>query len=256
VKTRTDEHWDERARGVDDAASVNIEDIYQRDLELEFVCSQLTGNERLLEVGCGNGFNTTRYRDRVASIDAFDFSADMVSRANRDHPDPKIRYYEASVLDPSAAPAGSYDAVVCIRTLINLADLAAQRASIENLFSWARPGGLVILIEGFADGFDALGELRRSLGLPTLVPASINSYSTVSEIQDLLDARGEVVATFHTGTWDVLTRVVLPLIAGPENVQGVGPFHPALLNIAQVLGNDRTGALARERGWAIRRFDT
>jgi SAM-dependent methyltransferase len=255
VKTQTDEHWDERARAVDDAASVNIEDVYQRDLELEFVCGQLTGNERLLEVGCGNGFNTTRYRDRVVSIDAFDFSADMISRANRDHPDPNVRYYQASVLDPSAAPAATYDAVVCIRTLINLADLAAQRASIENLFSWTRPGGLVILIEGFADGFQALGELRRSLGLPTLVPASINSYCAVSDIQDLLDGGGESVATFHTGTWDVLTRVVLPLIAGPENVQGVGPFHSALLDVAQVLGNERTEELARLRGWAIRRFE-
>jgi hypothetical protein len=52
-----------------------------------------------------------------------------------------------------------------------------------------------------------------------------------------------------------LTRVVLPLIAGPENVQGVGPFHPALLEVARVLGNDRTEEFARLRGWAIRRFD-
>jgi SAM-dependent methyltransferase len=256
VKTQTDEHWNERARGIDDAASVNIEDVYQRDLELEFVCSRLTGNERLLEVGCGNGFNTTRYRDHVVSIDAFDFSEDMISRAKRDHPDPKIRYYQASVLDPSAAPAGTFDAVVCIRTLINLADLAAQRASIENLFFWLRPGGLLVLIEGFTDGFQTLGELRQSLGLPMLVPASINSYCAVAEIQDLLDGGGEVVATFHTGTWDVLTRVVLPLIAGPENVHGVGPFHSALLDVAHMLGNDRTEELARERGWAIRRFDT
>jgi SAM-dependent methyltransferase len=256
LKTQTDEHWDERARGVDDAASVNIEDVYQRDLELEFVCSQLTGNERLLEVGCGNGFNTTRYRDRVASIDAFDLSADMIGRAKRDHPGPKIRYYQASVLDASAAPAGTYDAVVCIRTLINLADLAAQRASIENLFSWLRPGGLLVLIEGFIDGFQALGEFRQSLSLPTVVPASINSYCAVAEIQDLLDGGGELVATFHTGTWDLLTRVVLPLIAGPEKVQGVGPFHSALLDVAHVLGNDRTEKFARLRGWAIRRFDT
>lgn len=256
MKTRTDEHWDERARGVDDAASVNIEDVYQRELELEFVRSQLTGNERLLEVGCGNGFNTTRYRDHVASIDAFDLSGDMISRANRDHPDPKIRYYQASVLDPSAASAGTYDAVVCIRTLINLADLAAQRASIENLFSWLRPGGLLVLVEGFTDGFQALSELRHSLSLPTLSPASINTYCAVAEIQDLLDGGGELVATFHTGTWDVLTRVVLPLIAGPDNVKGVGPFHSALLDVARVLGNDRTEELARLRGWAIRRFGT
>jgi len=255
MKTHTDQHWDERARGVDDAASVNIDDIYQRELELEFVSAQLTGVERLLEVGCGNGFNTTTYRDRVGSIDAFDFSGDMIIRANRDHPDARIRYYEASVLDPSAATAGGYDAVVCIRTLINLADLAAQRTALQNMFSWLRPDGLLVLVDGFSDGFRALDDLRQSLNLPTLEPAPINTYCTVAEIQDLLRGGGEVVATFHTGTWDVLTRVVLPLIVGPERVQGVGPFHPALLEVARVLGNDRTEEFARLRGWAIRRFD-
>jgi SAM-dependent methyltransferase len=253
MKTQTDTHWDERARDVGDAANVNIDDIYQRDLELEFVTGQLTGVERLLEVGCGNGFNTTRYRDRVASIDAFDFSGDMILRATRDHPDPKIRYYEASVLDPSAAVAGAYDAVVCIRTLINLADLVAQRAAIQNMFAWLRPGGLLLLVEGFTDGFQALSALRQSLSLPPVEPAAINTYCAVAEIQDLLDAGGEVVATFHTGTWDILTRVVLPLIVGPERVQGVGPFHPALLEVARALGNDRTQEFARLRGWAIRR---
>lgn len=255
MKTPTDEHWDERARGVGDAASVNIEDVFQRELELEFVCSQLTGRERLLEVGCGNGFNTIEYRDRVASIDAFDLSSDMVQRAIRDHPAPTVRYFEASVLDPSAAAAGAYDTVVCIRTLINLPDLAAQRTAIGNMLAWLRPGGMLVLVEGFTDGFEALGELRQSLGLPRVVPASINTYCAVAEVQDLLRAGGQVVATFHTGTWDVLTRVVLPLIAGPERAQGVGPFHGRLLEVARLLGNDRTEGYGRLRGWAIRRPD-
>jgi SAM-dependent methyltransferase len=252
LKTDTEEHWDDRARGVDDAAAVNIEDVYQRDLELDFVCEHLGGG-KLLEVGCGNGFNTTRYREHADSIDAFDFSGDMVRRAERDHPGETVRYYEASVVDSNSAPDGAYDAVVCIRTLINVPDLAAQRVAIENMLSWRAPGGVLILIEGFSDGFDALSDLRSSLGLPALQPAGINTYTAVADVGDLLTGGGETIATFHTGAWDVLTRVVLPLIAGPDQVRGVGPFHPALLDVSRVIGNDRTERLARERGWVIRR---
>lgn len=253
MKSATDQHWDGRARQVGDPDAVNIEDVYQRELELEFVCDQLAGAESLLEVGCGNGFNTTKYRERVAQIDAFDFSADMIRRAEVDHPDPSVHYYEGSVLDPAAAPAGAHDVVVCIRTLINLSDLAAQRTALGNLVSWVRPGGRLVLIEGFSDGFEALTELRESLGLPPLNAAPINVYAALDDLRDLLDAAGEVEAQFHTGTWDVLTRVVLPLTAGLEHAQGVGAFHPALLEVARILGPQRTERFARELGWAIRR---
>lgn len=252
MKSDTDRHWDVRARTVGHAPSVNIEDVYQRELELEFVCAHLTDTQRLLEVGCGNGYNTTRFRDKVGEVEAFDLSREMVDRAKVDHVHPAVRFYEASIEDPAAAAEQAFDVVVCIRTLINLPDLAAQRLAIQNMLSWLRPDGLLLLIEGFRDGFEELGALRQSLGLPPLVPASINTYSTVAEIEDLLAAGGETVATFHSGTWDLLTRVTLPLIGGTEAARGVGPLHAPLLEIARMLGNDRTEKLARVRGWAIR----
>jgi SAM-dependent methyltransferase len=255
VKSSTDAHWDARARAVDSSAAVNIDDVYQRELELEFVCGVLGAGQRVLEVGCGNGFNTVRFRELVESVDAFDYSGDMIARANRDHPDPRVRYYEASVLDPAAAQPGTFDVVICIRTLINLADLAEQRAALENMFSWLRPAGLLVLVEGFRDGFEALNELRTELGLPPLQPASINTYTAVADLQDIMRRRAEMEAEFHSGTWDILTRVTLPFVAGPEQATGVGPFHPGLLELARRLGNERTERFARLRGWALRTRD-
>jgi ubiquinone/menaquinone biosynthesis C-methylase UbiE len=252
VKSGTDEHWDDRARGVANAAAVNIEDTHQRELELDFVCRHLRSDQRLLEVGCGNGFNTVRFRELVRSVDAFDFSGDMIARAKGDHPDRRVRYYEASVIDPAAASPASFDVVVCIRTLINLATLADQRQALANMLRWLRPGGLLLLVEGFADGFRTLSEVRRSLGMPAVEPAAINNYCDVADVEDLVEGGGEIVDRFHSGTWDLLTRVALPLVAGADRVNGVGPHHPALLQLALILGNDHTGRYARLHGWAVR----
>lgn len=230
--------WDERARTVTDAGSVNIEDVYQRELELEFVTANIGG--RVLEVGCGNGYNASIFRDYVEHIDAFDVSADMIARAEVDHPGPN--YYQASVLDHLAA-SRYYDTVVCIRTLINLPDLQAQRLAIQNMLGWLRPGGALVLVEGFSDGFRALSGLRWELGLPPIDPAPINTYSDLSDF-DLGPP------DFHTGTYDILTRVLLPLF-GPA--LAVGPYHQSLLELARVLGNDHTEKYARVRGWVIER---
>jgi ubiquinone/menaquinone biosynthesis C-methylase UbiE len=249
--TATDTHWTERAREVADPAAVSIEDTYQRELELDFVCRHLHPGDRLLEVGCGNGYNTTRFRPLVGSVDAFDYSAAMIERAKTDYPNAGVRYAVASVLDPDTAAPGSYDVVVCIRTLINLADLADQRTAVSNMLRWLRLGGRLILVEGFANGFRELDALRTAMGLPTLKPAAINTYSDVRDLYDIVADGNEIVAKFHTGTWDLLTRVALPQIAGPE--QGVGPFHPTLLALANVIGNDRTERYARVRGWVVKR---
>jgi SAM-dependent methyltransferase len=229
-------HWDERAVAVADPAAVNIEDVYQRELELEFVLGQLIGRDKILEVGCGNGFNSSV----LPVTDAFDVSEDMIRRAQIDHPGP--RYFVGDVTDPWA-DYGRYDAVVCIRTLINLPDLADQRVAIRNMLRWLRPGGALVLVEGFSNGFRALSELRQEVGLPPLEPSPVNTYTDVADVADLL---GEPI--FHTGTYDVLTRVVLPLF-GLAN--GAGPYHPLLLTIARQLGNDRTERYARVRGWSV-----
>src|SRR5215207_5461335 len=113
----------------------------------------------VLEVGCGNGFSTERFRPLVKHIDAFDYAEDMVARARATFGETNNRFIHDNILDPKHL-ADSYDTVVCVRVLINLANLDQQRAATRNMMARVRPAGLLILAEGFLEGFAALSALR------------------------------------------------------------------------------------------------
>jgi len=81
MKSSTDLHWNERAARIENDIEVNIMDIFQRELEYDYVCRYLTKEMKVLEVGCGNGFSTGRFRPLVKHIDAFDYAENMIARA-------------------------------------------------------------------------------------------------------------------------------------------------------------------------------
>ena len=252
AKSTTDLHWNERAASVASDFEVNLMDVFQRELEYDYVCRYLEPSMRLLEVGCGNGYSTDRFRQLVAHVDAFDYSENMVERARTAFGETNNRFIHDNVLDPRRLE-GPYDAVVCVRVLINLAGLAEQLAAIRSMAALTRPGGLLILAEGFVDGFDALNGLRRDVELPPLEPAAINFYSRVDELRPALDEAYEPVDTFHLGSYDYLTRVLYPLVVGPENARHNTNFSERCSELARAFNPDCFEPLSRMRGLVLRR---
>ena len=251
LKSSTDLHWNRRALAEEDEARVNIHDTVQRDLELDFVLAHLPQSGRVLEVGCGNGYVTRQIRERCAWVDAFDFAENMIDRARRSWGERNNRFYHGSVLDPATCEATAYTAAVCVRVLINLQSLAEQVSAIDNIAGWLVPGGKLILVEGFRDGFDALNRLRHDIDLPDIVPAAINYYSYLAELRPAIDTRFEVVDSFHTGMFDFLTRIVYPRLVGPDQVESAGDFHDKIASVARSFNPADTMPLARVRGFAL-----
>jgi len=250
-KSDTDRHWNDRALTEGDDARVNIADTVQRDLELQFIFSQLPGDARVLEVGCGNGYVTRQLRERVRHVDAFDYAENMVARGRANYGETNNRFFHASVLDPDACEAGAYDAAVCVRVLINLRDCGEQATALGNIARWLKPGGRLILVEGFTDGFDALNELRRKCELPDLVPAAINFYSSIAELMPVVDRSFTMAEQFHTGMFDFLTRVVYPRLVGPDQVGGSDDFHRKIDVVARQYNPSAMQPLARVRGFTL-----
>ena len=252
AKSTTDLHWNDRAASVANDVEVNLMDIFQREIEYDYVCRYLEPNSRILEVGCGNGFSTERFRALVEHVDAFDYAENMVERARTAFGETNNRFIHDNVLDPQHLEA-EYDTVVCVRVLINLQDFEQQRLAVRNMAGLTREGGRLILAEGFTDGFDGLNGLREKVGLPPLTPASINFYSSLAELQEVLDEWFELEETFHLGAYDYLTRVMYPLQVGAENATHNTNFSERCSELARAFNPDCFEPLSRMRGLVLRR---
>ena len=249
-KTTTDLHWSERARSVATDVEVNIMDVFQRELEYDYIEPYLDASMSVLEVGCGNGFSTDRFRKHSKWVDAFDYSEDMVARARSRFGETNNRFFHDDVLDPRDFH-GPYDTVICVRVLINLKDSKEQMRALDNMDRALRSSGRLILAEGFTDGFENLNQLRAKVELPPLVPASINYYTPLAELEAALGDRYQVAARFHLGAYDYLTRVVYPLQVGPENAKHNTNFSERCQQLARAFNPDAFQHLSRIRGLVL-----
>jgi SAM-dependent methyltransferase len=249
-KSSTDLHWNERAASEKSDALVNIADTVQRELETQFLLPRLSETNRILEVGCGNGYLTEVLRKYVSFVDAFDFSENMIRRAKIVVGERNNRFFHDNVLRPIETQP-PYDAIVCVRVLINLKDVQEQKTAIHNLARLLRPDGKLLLVEGYLDGFQRLGTLRSKVGLPPIQPAAINCYSNLSEIIPVIQSLFVERSTFHSGFFDMLTRVVYPLLVGADQALGPGQFHERILPLVKEVNADDFAPYARLRGMEL-----
>ena len=252
MKSSTDEFWNQQPFQESNISKVNIADIVQRDFELEFVLPYLTQNLKMLEVGCGNGYVSNQLREKVKHLDAFDYAENMIAQAKELYEERNNKFFVDNILKPTKID-DDYDVCMCIRVLINLRNLDEQKVAIENLSKSIKQGGLLILIEGFRDGFENISKSRIELGLPELEPAKINFYSYVKDLIPNIESKFTIEDRWNSSLFDFLTRIIYPLIVGPENSSGPSDFHHKIASVLRNYKFDEMEPLARLHGFALRR---
>lgn len=153
-------------------ASSTMLDETTREMEigaiLQCVTHALRGlaSAALLEVGCGNGYLLAVMRERFPHVHltGVDYSPDMLELAqSREVFDAHVARKDVRSL---TFPSESFDVVVSERCIINLLDASDQVTALHELHRVLRPGGYLVLIEGFTDGLANLNRARGQLGLP------------------------------------------------------------------------------------------
>ena len=243
-------YWNERAQSVKSEKNVNIGDIFQREIEYDYFCRYLKKEMTVFEVGCGNGYSTARFRPLVHRIDSIDKAENMIKRAKSDVGEENNTFILDNILKPEIIK-GPYDAGICVRVLINLENLDEQLCAIHNMAALIKPGGLLILFEGFLEGFSELDGLRRKVGLPRIAPAKINFYSSLDDIMPALKKHFLLKEHFHLGSYDFLTRVVYPLVTGPENIRHNTKFSEKSSLLAREFNPEALESFSRMKGFLL-----
>ncbi|KNX39007.1 class I SAM-dependent methyltransferase [Luteipulveratus halotolerans] len=103
------------------------------------------GAQRVLDVGCGDGFLAAQLATRVPRVVALDRDAGVLDRARERFADAEVVWVRGDATAPPYADA-TFDAVLSNATFHHLPDAAE---SLKTLAALVRPGG-VLGIVGFA----------------------------------------------------------------------------------------------------------
>jgi SAM-dependent methyltransferase len=184
------------------------------------VLSYLQDGDRVLDVGCANGWSTIQFASqRRVSIRGLDYIPDMIALArqrletNRAHLKGDVEFDVGNILE-LPEPDSAYDKVIVIRVLINLGNWENQIRGIRECARVLRPGGLLMMSEATVQGWERLNSFRREWKLAAIPMPPFNQYLDQQRVIDELPDDLEFVDVVNfASTYYVASRLLKPLLA-------------------------------------------
>ena len=212
--------WTDQAVRHQQSPSASWSDHPVIELEIAELLKHLADGDRVLDIGCANGYTTCRLAV-ARRIDAIgvDYIPEMIeqarSRLDGDHPQlrDRVRFGVGDILALDQ-PEGAFDKVLVIRVLINLGARQRQQAALLAALARVKPGGLLLLSEATLQGWHRLNAFRREWGLPDIPMPAFNNYLDEDEVLKAAEPHAELVQIAHfASTYYVVSRVFKPLLS-------------------------------------------
>jgi ubiquinone/menaquinone biosynthesis C-methylase UbiE len=189
------------------------------ELEIREIVRHLSDGDRVLDVGCANGYSTIQFAcQKHVQVRGLDYIPEMVDQARlraASMASALTGRVEFGVGDATALkePDESFDKVTAIRVVINLGDWERQRVALRECARVVRRGGLLLLSEATIQGWQRLNKLRREWGLADIPMPPFNQYLDQDAVVQALSPHLQLVeiADFAS-TYYVGTRLLKPLL--------------------------------------------
>jgi SAM-dependent methyltransferase len=212
-------YWTSQARDHGQSPAASWSDQMVIDMEIREICKHLEDGQRVLDVGCANGYSTIQFAcQKQSAFRGLDYIPEMVEQARIRHKQyqPQLKgvvEFDVGDIMNLNEPSGSYDCVIVIRVLINLGQRERQFEAIESCARVLKPGGTLLLSEATLQGWSQLNRLRQEWQLPDIPMPPFNLYLDQDEVIsasrkhfELIDI-GDFASTYYVGT-----RLLKPLL--------------------------------------------
>jgi ubiquinone/menaquinone biosynthesis C-methylase UbiE len=211
--------WTQQAKEHGQAPSASWSDRMVIEMEIREIVKRLSDGDRILDVGCANGFSTVRFAaQRKAHVRGVDYIPEMVEEARRrlsNLPNPLQGAVEFAQGDVTAMaePPEAYDKVVAIRVIINLGNWPHQFQGLRECARVLKRGGLLLLSEATLQGWERLNQFRREWKLPDIPMPAFNQYLDEQKVIEAVSGFLKLLELSNfASTYYVGTRVLKPLL--------------------------------------------
>lgn len=228
-------YWDSQAKRGGDAPTVTIKDHQFRLLEIDVIKSYLKSSDRVLDIGCGNGYATLIFAEKVKSIVGTDFSEIMIEKAKKFQEVSPYKNKVSFICDDilkTKLNAESFDTIITERCLINLTSVNDQKKAIKNIHRLLKPNGKYIMAEVSIQGHEKINKLRNMFGLDNIKVHWHNLYVDEDIFLPFLMKYFDIITTNRFGMYCFISKVIHPLLVAPEEPK----FDANINEIARIIG--------------------
>jgi len=195
-------YWAEQVTKHGQSPSASWSDQMVIELEIREILKHLNDGDRVLDVGCANGYSTVQFASqKQIHIRGVDYIPEMIEQARsrlhgvRDKILGTVEF-AAGDLTKLDEPTNRYDKVISIRVIINL-----------------EPNGMLLLSEATLQGWEKLNEFRREWHLPDIPMPPFNNYLDRDRVIEALNKDMRLIKVVNfASTYYVGTRVLKPLL--------------------------------------------